>query len=83
MGVGGGWLTPRPGRLHPGKRNGTHCIGGWVGTSTDKHGCRKFRLHRDSIPRIVQPVASQYTDYSNYNLNIYFFLYMKHEKKTD
>ena len=25
-------------------------------------GCGKPRLHRDSIPRIVQPVASRYTD---------------------
>jgi len=29
---GGGWSTSRPAALPPGKRPGTHCIGGWVGT---------------------------------------------------
>jgi len=31
--------------LHPGKRPGTHCIGGWVGRRAGLDGCRKSRLY--------------------------------------
>jgi len=31
----------------PGKRPGTHCIGGWVGHRAGQDGCGKSRRHRD------------------------------------
>ena len=36
--------------LTPGKKPGTHCIGGWVGPRARLEMCVKSRLHRDSIP---------------------------------
>jgi hypothetical protein len=30
---GSGWLTPRPGRFTPGKRSGTYCLGGRMGST--------------------------------------------------
>ena len=42
---GGGWSTPRPGRLYPGRR-GTHCTGSWVGFRTGLDRCGKSRPHR-------------------------------------
>jgi len=36
--------------LPPGKRPGTHCIGGWVGPRTGLDGCRKSHPYWDSIP---------------------------------
>ena len=45
----GGWSAPRPGRLYPRERPGTHCTGGWVGPRAGLDG-RKSRPHRDSIP---------------------------------
>jgi hypothetical protein len=48
--------------LPPGKRPGTHCIGGWVGPRAGLDGCRKFSPHRDSIPG--PSVARSYTDYA-------------------
>ena len=53
-----------PAALYPRERPGTHCTGGWVGPSTCLDMWGKSRLHRDSIPRTVQPVASRYTDYA-------------------
>ena len=35
-----------PAALPPGKRPGTHCIGGWVGPRAGLEGCGKCRLHR-------------------------------------
>ena len=46
----GGWSTRRPGRFTPGKKPGTHCIGGWVGLRAGLDRCGKSRSHRDSIP---------------------------------
>jgi hypothetical protein len=51
-----------PAALSPGKRHGIHCTGGWLGPRADLDGYGKSRLHRDSIPRTVQPVGSRYTD---------------------
>jgi hypothetical protein len=48
--------------LPPGKRPGTHCIGGRVGLRARLDGCGKSRLHQDSLPGTVQPIASRYTD---------------------
>jgi hypothetical protein len=39
-----------PAALPPGKRPGTHCIGGWVGSRAGLDGCGIFRSYRDSIP---------------------------------
>jgi len=47
MGVGGS--VPRPVRLYPLERPGTHCTGGWVVPRVGLEG-RKFSSHQDSIP---------------------------------
>jgi hypothetical protein len=39
-----------PAALPPGKRPGTHCIGGWVGPRAGLDGYEKSRPHLDSIP---------------------------------
>jgi hypothetical protein len=53
-----------PAALPQGKRQGTHCTGGWVGPQG-----RSERLRKTSPPpgfdlRTVQPVLSRYTDYA-------------------
>ena len=53
MGVGGQRHAPTA--LPLGKRPGTHCIGGWVGTRAGLDGCVKSRPHRDSIPGLSSP----------------------------
>jgi hypothetical protein len=53
MGVGD--QPHAPATLRPGKRHGTHCTGGWVGTRAGMDGCGKSRLHRDSIPGTSGP----------------------------
>ena len=50
--------------LPPGKRPGNHCIGGWVRTRAGLDGCRKTQTPPGFDPRIIQPVASRYTDYA-------------------
>jgi hypothetical protein len=50
--------------LSPGKRPGTHCIGGWVCPRAGLDGCGKSRPPPGFDPRTVQPVASRYTDYA-------------------
>jgi hypothetical protein len=52
---------PRPGRLYPRERPGTHCTGGWVGIEAGVERSGKSRPHRDLT---FQPVASRYTDYA-------------------
>ena len=39
-----------PAVIPPGKRHGTHCLGGWVGPRAGLDGWRKSCRHRDSIP---------------------------------
>ena len=51
-----------PAALPPGKRPGTHCIGGWVGPRAGLGGCGKSRPPPGFDPRTVQPVSSRYTD---------------------
>ena len=48
MGMGGQRYAPAA--LPPGKRQGTYCIGDWVGLRDGLDGCGKSRLHRYSIP---------------------------------
>ena len=48
--------------LLPGKRPGTHCIGGWVGPRAGLDGCGKSRPPPGFDPWTVQSVASRYTD---------------------
>jgi hypothetical protein len=47
-GVGG--QRHAPAALHPGKKPGTHCMGGWVGRTAGLDRCGKSRSHRDLIP---------------------------------
>ena len=60
MGVGG--QIHAPAALPPGKRPGTHCIGGWVGPRASLDSCKKSRPLLGFDPRTVQPVVSHYTD---------------------
>ena len=60
MGVGG--QRNSPASLRPGKKPGTHCIGGWVGPRARLDGCGKSLPPPGFDPRTVQPVASRYTD---------------------
>jgi hypothetical protein len=62
MGVGG--QRHAPAALPPGKRPGTHCIGGSVGPRSGLDGCGKYRPPPRFDPRTVQPVASRYTDWA-------------------
>ena len=55
MGVGGQRHVPAA--LPPGKRPGTHCIGGWTGHRAGLGGCGKYRPPPGFDPRTVQPVA--------------------------
>jgi hypothetical protein len=50
-----------PAALPLGKRPGTCCIGGWVGSRDGLEGCGKSRPNGFD-PQTVQLVASRYTD---------------------
>jgi hypothetical protein len=50
--------------LYPRERPGTHCIGGWVGSTAGLDGCAKSRPPPGFNPRTVQAVASSYTIYA-------------------
>ena len=59
----GGWSAPRTGRFTPRERPGTHCTAGWVRLRAGLDGCGKSRPPPPGFdPRIVQTVASRYTD---------------------
>jgi hypothetical protein len=51
----GGWSTPRPAALPPGKHPVPHCTRGWVGLRAGLDGCGKSCPHRDSIPGPSSP----------------------------
>jgi len=55
MGVGG---RHAPAALPPGKRPGTHCIGGWVGPRAVLDGCGKSR-HPTGIRSPDRPARSE------------------------
>jgi hypothetical protein len=62
-----GWgvsVTPRPLFTPPRERPDTHCTGGWVGPRAGLDRCGKSRSPPGFEPRIAQPVASGYTDYT-------------------
>ena len=61
-GGGGGWSTPSAGPFTPGKRDGTHHIGSWMGPRAGLDWCGKSRPPPAFDSRTVQPVASRYTD---------------------
>ena len=44
-----------PAALPPGKRPGTHCVGGWVGPKAGLDGCGKSRPQRDSTLGLFGP----------------------------
>ena len=50
--------------LPPGKRYGTHFIGGCVSPRAGLDGCEKSLLPPGIDPRTVHPVASPYTDWA-------------------
>jgi len=53
MGVGG--QRHAPAVLPPGKRPGTHCIGGWAGPRAGLDDVENLAPHRDSIPGPPSP----------------------------
>ena len=53
-----------PAALLPGKRPGTHCIGGLVGPRAGMGRCGKSCLPPGFDPRTAQPVANRYTDWA-------------------
>jgi hypothetical protein len=59
-GVGG--QRHAPAAVSPGKRPGTHFIGGWVGSRDGLDGFEKYRRPTGFDPWTFQPVASRYTD---------------------
>jgi hypothetical protein len=78
MRVGGQLHTPAA--LPPGKRPGTHCIGGWMGPRAGLDGCGKSRPPPGFDTRTVQPVASRYTNYAipvptHTHTHIYIYIY--------
>ena len=63
--MGGGGVvnaTPRP--LYPRERPGPHCTGGCVNSRAGLYGGEKSRPLPGFDSRIVQPVASRYTDWA-------------------
>jgi hypothetical protein len=60
MGVSG--QRHAPAALPPGKRPGTHYIGGWFGSQGQSGRVRKISPPPGFDPLTVQPVASRYTD---------------------
>ena len=70
-----GWgvsLTP-PAVLYPRETPGTHCTGGWVGPRAGLHSCEKSLPPPGFDPRIVQPVASRYTEWAT---RLFMYLYV-------
>jgi hypothetical protein len=81
--MGGGWLTPRPGRFTHGKTPATHCIGGWVGPRTSLYGCGKSRYHRDFFCILLYSVLHPYFFLClHYVLHFDMCLYLYHTKQT-
>jgi hypothetical protein len=72
MRVGGQLYAPAT--LPPGKRPGTHCIGGWVGPRAGLDCCEKISPPPGLDPRTAQPVASRYTE-------IYTYFFKKNSKR--
>jgi hypothetical protein len=57
--------------LPPGKRRGTHSIGGWVGPRAGLEGLLKISTLPGFDPRTVQLLASRYTDPHQYVKTLY------------
>jgi hypothetical protein len=60
--LGARWRLVVNATLPPRKRSGTNCIGGWVGLRDGLDRCGKSRPPPGFNRRIVQPVASRYTE---------------------
>ena len=58
-----GWVVKAA--LPPGKKFGTHCIGGRVDPRAGLERYGKSRPPPGLDPRTVQPVACSYTDYGS------------------
>ena len=63
-----------PDALYPRERPGTHSTGGCVGPRAGLDRCGKPRPPPGSDPRIVQPVASRYTDYPTRHTRVYRYI---------
>jgi len=59
--LGVGVSVPRPDRLYPRERPGTHCTGDWVGHRAGLDG-RKISSAPGFDPRASIPQLSPYTD---------------------
>jgi hypothetical protein len=67
-----------PAALPPGKRTGTHCIGGWVGLRAALDGCRKSLPQWDLIPDC--PALSNFailTMLSRFTVDTCTFMFME------
>jgi hypothetical protein len=71
MGVGG--QRHAPSVLPPGKRPGTHCMGGRVGPRAGLDGCGKSRLPPGFDPRTTQPVASRHVSVTHCIFVVVYF----------
>ena len=80
MGVGGQSFSPAA--LPPGKRVGTHYIGGWVGPRAGLDGRGKSRPQCDLIPEPSSPypAAIPFTQRKAINYKFYYSVYMQEER---
>jgi hypothetical protein len=62
--MGVGVQCHAPAALPPGKRPGTHFIGGWVGFRAGLEGCGKISSPSGFDPRTIQPISNRYIDYA-------------------
>ena len=64
--------------LDPGKRRGTHCIAGWVGSRAGLDGCGKYRPYGDSIPgpKIFTKVKTTFCYSKKRNVISLFLFYL-------
>jgi hypothetical protein len=75
MGVGG--QLHAPAALPPGKRPGTHFIGGWVSPRGRSGWLQKISPPPEFDPRTLQPVARGYTDYAIPARHMYVQTFLK------
>ena len=71
---GGGWLTPRPGRITAGKETRYALCRSLCGPQGRSGRVRKIPSPLVCDPRTVEPVASRYTDRDIMAHNIYIYV---------
>ena len=68
--------------LYPwGKRPSIHCTGGWQGPRGSLDGCRKSRLHWDSITRLCSESVQQETKVDMVLLLCTWFVFLFREQQ--